>query len=268
MDFEYGCITTNKYSFLNENEVEDPSDLLAQVNIATKDIKESSTITKAGLKNTKTSKSAADTKLNTKQASTNKDNKKQPLQQHTENSVKSGKSNYIDEIKKEGKQKQTGQQRQAVSVSNQAPREDKENSTNKQREGGAGSEKKNIGQYQNSRNERRVDRSENNDRPPRRMGPRNDLSDKPERQERPRPQQQIGEGIIDVQVNEEGNIAEGEENSNSGFKRGNNIGNFRGGRNGFGRTSNFRSQYRHRRINDPDHPREFDRHSGSEKTFV
>ncbi len=32
MDFEYGCSTTNKFCFLDENEVEDPSDLLAQVN--------------------------------------------------------------------------------------------------------------------------------------------------------------------------------------------------------------------------------------------
>lgn len=31
MDFEYGCATVNKFAFLDENEVEDPSDLLAQV---------------------------------------------------------------------------------------------------------------------------------------------------------------------------------------------------------------------------------------------
>lgn len=34
MDFEYGCSTVNKYAFLDENEVEDPSDLLAQVTLA------------------------------------------------------------------------------------------------------------------------------------------------------------------------------------------------------------------------------------------
>lgn len=33
-DFEYGCAITNKYGFLNENdEVEDPSELLAQVSV-------------------------------------------------------------------------------------------------------------------------------------------------------------------------------------------------------------------------------------------
>lgn len=37
MDFEYGCSTVNKYAFLDENEVEDPSDLLAQAQtVATK----------------------------------------------------------------------------------------------------------------------------------------------------------------------------------------------------------------------------------------
>ena len=34
MDFEYGCATVNKFAFLDENEVDDPSDLLAQVAIA------------------------------------------------------------------------------------------------------------------------------------------------------------------------------------------------------------------------------------------
>jgi len=34
MDFEYGCATVNKFAFLDENEVEDPSDLLAQVSLA------------------------------------------------------------------------------------------------------------------------------------------------------------------------------------------------------------------------------------------
>ena len=34
MDFEYGCSTVNKYAFLDENEVEDPSELLAQAEAA------------------------------------------------------------------------------------------------------------------------------------------------------------------------------------------------------------------------------------------
>lgn len=34
MDFEYGCTTVNKYAFLDENEVEDPSDLLTQAQTA------------------------------------------------------------------------------------------------------------------------------------------------------------------------------------------------------------------------------------------
>lgn len=34
MDFEYGCAITNKYGFLNEkDDVEDPSELLAQVSV-------------------------------------------------------------------------------------------------------------------------------------------------------------------------------------------------------------------------------------------
>lgn len=34
MDFEYGCSTVNKFAFLDENEVEDPSDLLTQAQTA------------------------------------------------------------------------------------------------------------------------------------------------------------------------------------------------------------------------------------------
>lgn len=66
------------------------------------------------------------------------------------------------------------------------------------------------------------------------------------------------------------------EGGETGFRRtGGSAGGYRGPRTGGGerRSGGFRSGpgaggFRPRRSNDPDHPREFDRHSGSEKTYV
>lgn len=113
MDFEYGCSTTNKFCFLDENEVEDPSDLLAQAQArdATKD-------TKTG-KDGKAKPKSADPKAKT----AGKDAKKQPLQQQTDNSVKK-----TGDLKTDAK-KTTGQVKSAQV--NQTPREDKENTSNR-----------------------------------------------------------------------------------------------------------------------------------------
>jgi hypothetical protein len=74
MDFEYGCVTTNKFVFADENEVEDPSDLLIQMTLA-----KEATTAKGKKVDPKTGKPV----------SAGKDGKKQPLQQQTDNSVKS-----------------------------------------------------------------------------------------------------------------------------------------------------------------------------------
>ncbi len=77
MDFEYGCITTNKFAFADENEVEDPSDLLVQMTL-TKDAK---------------SKKVNNEKIN-------KEETKSPLKQQTDNSIKSKQND--DEKKNSG----------------------------------------------------------------------------------------------------------------------------------------------------------------------
>jgi hypothetical protein len=135
MDFEYGCSTTNKFCFLDENEVEDPSDLLAQVNNkdATAAANSKTTVGKDGKAKPK---SAADSK--TAKTGTGKDAKKQPLQQQTENSVK--KTAGGDDLRKDAKKQQTGQPKSApAGGNNQAPKEDKENTSRQgQRQGGPG----------------------------------------------------------------------------------------------------------------------------------
>lgn len=82
MDFEYGCAITNKYGFLNENdEVEDPSELLAQVSVGQ--------VPAAGKKAAPGAKTAAKPGDAKKTGKPVGDSKK-PLQQ-TDNSVKSAK---------------------------------------------------------------------------------------------------------------------------------------------------------------------------------
>ena len=84
MDFEYGCTITNKYAFFNDSDAEDPSELLAKVEIA-KEAKETA----------KTKNAAAKTK-----SADAKKAPKKPLQQQTDNSVKATKP--AEEGKKEG----------------------------------------------------------------------------------------------------------------------------------------------------------------------
>lgn len=94
MSVEYGCATTNKFCFLDENEVEDPSDLLAQVSISAtktaKDAKAPATASKgkvaAGKPGDKTATSSASS---TSKVGSATGKPKQPLQQ-SDNSVKSG----------------------------------------------------------------------------------------------------------------------------------------------------------------------------------
>ena len=83
MDFEYGCAITNKYGFLNENdEVEDPSELLAQVSVG----KEVPAAGKKAAPSAKTAAKPGDAKKIGKPVG----DSKKPLQQ-TDNSVKSAK---------------------------------------------------------------------------------------------------------------------------------------------------------------------------------
>ena len=83
MDFEYGCAITNKYGFLNENdEVEDPSELLAQVSVG----KEVPAAGKKAAPGAKTAAKPGDAKKTGKPVG----DSKKPLQQ-TDNSVKSAK---------------------------------------------------------------------------------------------------------------------------------------------------------------------------------
>jgi len=247
MDFEYGCSTTNKFCFLDENEVEDPSELLAQATKETATSKDA----KTG-KDAKAKPKSADAKG--KPVAGGKDAKKQPLQQQTDNSVK--KSDLPKDAKKPGQAKQTVQ----------TPREDKENTSNRQSSG--------QGQRTGEQQQRRprpegqpgdAPRRDNQDRPPRRTGPR---PERPPR--RPRPE----EGTEGAMVTDD-NVAN-LEGGETGFRRqGNSAGGFRGPRTGGGERrpgpGGFRNGpggFRQRRSNDPDHPREFDRHSGSEKTGV
>lgn len=84
MDFEYGCAITNKYGFLNENDdVEDPSELLAQVSAG----KEAPAPAKKAAPGAKTA-GGKPGEVKAKPGVKTADPKK-PLQQ-TDNSVKSG----------------------------------------------------------------------------------------------------------------------------------------------------------------------------------
>lgn len=87
MDFEYGCAITNKYGFLNDNdEFEDPSELLAQVSVG----KEAPAAAKKAAPGAKTAGGKAAPGAKTAGGGKATDSKK-PLQQ-TDNSVKSTKT--------------------------------------------------------------------------------------------------------------------------------------------------------------------------------
>jgi len=233
MDFEYGCAITNKYSFLDENEVEDPSELLAHVSEPKgKQAKETSSA-----KSNKLTSTTKSTSNNKQQQS--KDVKKQPLQQQIDNSVKS--SNKL--ASNDDSKKQRNNQKQGGQLQPQQPKEDKENSSNK--------------------NDRRVgsnptgfkgDRRENNDnqRPPRRSGPRPEGGSN--NQDRPRRFREFGNDNVQ---NEDGEVSD-----NAGFRRG------PGSNTGVGFRGPRGQGFRNRRTNDSEKHREFDRHSGSEKTGV
>lgn len=176
--------------------------------------------------------------------------------------------------------KTTGQVKSAQV--NQTPREDKENTSNRgpgQRTGDnrprpPRPEGENTGYRGN----------QDGQRPPRRTGPRPEgqqgdqrgpRPDRPPR--RPRPEggfenAEAGQGATDDNV---ANVEGGE----GGFRRpGGMSGGYRGARTGAGGERRGGGSYRgapgsgggfrQRRTNDPDHPREFDRHSGSEKTGI
>lgn len=230
MEFEYGCQTANKYMFLDENEVEDPSDLLAQLAVK----KEEAPVAKG--KAAGKGGKPADAKSKTAAAAPGaKDAKKQPLQQQTnENSVKPAR----------------GQQKGGAKPTSagQGPREDKENTSNRQP--GSATEPRRTGEYQNRRPRQE---GEEGARPPRRA-PRADneggqQQDRPPRRFRPQP----AEG--EVQQGEEGVAGEGR--GAGGFRRG---GGASGGRGNFNFRGNFRRAY------NPENSRDFDRHSGSDKT--
>lgn len=200
MEFEYGCQTANKYMFFEENEVEDPSELLAKV-----------TKKEEAPKTTKpVAKTAAKTEVKGKPSA--KDNKK-PLQQQTEN-----------------KQAARGQQKggQKPGSATQAPREDKENTSNRP---------------QGERRAQRPPRQEGEGGPrPERRGPRPE-GDRPPRRFPRQPPVAGPEGEAQQAVDEEGKVSRRTP--------------YASGRGGF----------RSRRVNDTN-SRDFDRHSGSDRTGV
>ena len=290
MDFEYGCVTANKFCFPDDNECEDPSELLAQVTIA-KDAKE--TAAKDAAK-----KDAKGKKIDPKTGKpvAAKDAKKQPLQQQTDNLVKS-KAGGADD-KKDGSPASNlsffeiinlinivllGKQRQtdAKSAATGAPqqKEDKENTSNKQTAGYQGERR--TGEFQNRPDRRPRQEGEGgfrNDRPPRQEGEGGFRSDRPPRRTGPRPE---GEGGFrgdrpdrpprqfrrpEPQFDSEGNAilpAEGEAGNTEGYRG---AGGYRGGRGG--NTEGYRPTggYRGGRGGNAGEGRKYDRHSGSEKT--
>lgn len=272
MSFEYGCAITNKYAFLDEGE--DPSDLLAQVSVVDK---AGSKDAKSG-KDAKSTKGGKDAKAGSKDAKTGgKDAKKQPLQQQTDNSVKSGSKDGGDA------KKASGQQQQGQNKPRQ-PELNKENAVNRQAGGGSG---RPFGDRRQPRQEGEGGGFRNNNqdgtKPARRSGPPRDGQEggggggfgsfggpRPDRPPR-RPR-----------TDNEGNVIEGgsgeQGGEDGGFRRtGGGGGGFRGPRGGAGGSGGFRrfggaggeggNNFK-RRSNDPDHPREFDRHSGNDKTGI
>lgn len=179
MEFEYGCQTANKYMFFEENEVEDPSELLAKVT-KKEEAPKTKTTTKTGAKTDAKGKSSA------------KDSKK-PLQQQTEN-----------------KQAARGQQRgsQKAGSATQAPREDKENTSNRpQGERRPQRQPRQEGEG-GPRPERRGPRPEG-DRPPRPEGdrPPRQEGDRPPRRYQRQPPVAGPEGEAQQAVDEEGKVS-------------------------------------------------------------
>lgn len=101
-------------------------------------------------------------------------------------------------------------------------------------------------------------------RPPRVQG------DRPPRPQGDRPPRPVGDRPPRRNQTEGGANFEGEnaQGDDDGFRRNNNNNNgYRGPRNNNGlNRGGPGSRFRQRRPNDPDHPREMDRQSGSEKT--
>jgi len=230
MDFEYGCAVANKYGFFDENEVEDPSELLAQ---ATKEAEPAKTGKDAKQTKTTGQKQGQKTQAKQTQGGKQQDAKKQPLQQQTDNSVKS-------QADRSAKPKSANNQ-------NRQPRENKEN--NKQQQGQQGQTQQQGGRPEGgfTRRPRPEGGSAGGQRQQRPAGQEGGFRDRPPRQRRPE--------------NAEGAPTGGEEGAvegEGGFRRQGGVprgprGPYRGGHGG-------------RR--DPNAPRQFERHSGSEKTGV
>lgn len=228
MDFEYGCATVNKFAFLDENEVDDPSDLLAQVAIA----KEAA----AKGKELKAKLDAKGKKIDSKKAAAGKD--KKPLQP-SDNAVKKTTTDSKDQGKKMGGM---GGQRAAGDLTgakeNRGPRPDR------------GERRPQTGGDRPPRQE--------GDRPPRQEGdrpPRRPQGDRPYQDRPPRQPRTDAEGNVIEQVEGEG--------YRGGYRgRGGATGGQRGegGRGGYNRGP--------RRDEVEGEPRRFDRHSGSEKTGI
>ena len=217
MEFEYGCQTANKYMFFEQNEVEDPSELLAQV--AKKE-----EVPKA---KAPAGKTAAKTEAKGKTVA-GKDTKK-PLQQTTEN-------------KQAGRGQQRGGQKPAPGT--QGPREDKENTSNRQQgEGGEGRPRyERRGPRPEGEGGEARPRYERRPRPEGEGGEGRPFSDRPPRRF-PRQQPVAGQ---------EGEAQQGVEDENRP----------RRGPGSFGQRGG-----RPRRVNDT-HQRDFDRHSGSDRTYT
>lgn len=235
MDFEYGCATVNKFAFLDENEVDDPSDLLAKVDLARE---------QAAKKDVK-KVDAKGKKIDPKKAATTaaKDNKK-PLQA-SDNAVKKTDS------------KDTG----------------KKFSSDRRPAGGAGGDLKENRGPRTDRPDRPF--RPQGDRPPRQEGdrPPRQEGDRPPRQEGDR-QVRRPQGDRPYQdrpprqprTDADGNVIEQQEGE--GFRGGYRGGN--GGRGGqFGGRGGGGYNSRGPRRDEVDgEPRRFDRHSGSEKTGI
>lgn len=229
MDFEYGCATVNKFAFLDENEVDDPSDLLAKVDLARQEQAAKKT---ADLKKVDAKGKKIDQKKTTSTTNANKDTNKKPLQA-SDNSVKKNTTDSKDTGKKFNSDRTTTTTRPTVNASgdlkeNRGPRTD------------------------------RVDRPfrAQGDRPPRQQegdrAARRPQSDRPYQDRPPRQPRTDNDGNV---------IEQTEGETGSGYRGG-----YRGGRGGRG-GSGYNSRGPRRDEVDGE-PRRFDRHSGSEKTGI
>ena len=242
MEFEYGCQTTNKYAFLNESDVEDPSELLAKA--AT----EAAPVAKPAGKGKPASAASASTKTGgaAKPASAQgaRDAKKEPLKQQTDNSAKPAprrpvgmgpKPTIAEQTPRDGKENTSNRPASGLQSGGDRPPRNFENNRRGPREGGDNQAPR---RDYNNPDRPRSDRPRP-DRPPRVQGEEGQ-QDRPPRRIRPQ-----YEGGQHGQAGEEG----------QGGER-------RGPRNG----GQFRNN-RPRRTEGQEHgTREFDRHSGSDKT--